>query len=1071
MKAILHTTYSYWRAIELASEIISNAGDSLKTRNFIFTPEKNTLILESLITEKTGGYLNTRVFSFGKYLKYFMPNGTVLKREGSVMAIKKIIGENESALKCFKVRSVGIAENLYDSIALLKSAKVNPSEVLSASNSVDGVLKDKLCDLALIFGKYEEYLGNGYYDQSAMLSCIPELLENDKDIKNTNVYLVGFDSWTAQARAIVETLIKNAKSVTAVSVYGENDGVYINETATAFISIAKSLSVTPTVFETEKPLLKEHSALLAGLYSEKAYSAVPIKSEKVKLFEAPDIKSEVEFFVKKIKKQVVDFGARYSDFAIAVSDDKRYSQAIESVFYDYGVPYYFDKKKKFSSHPLSHLIIDFLEVNRKNFKREEVLNLIKNPLFCFDKNLADEFENFVIYKNIKFDKFLTPFNTSVKEVEALREKLVSSRFNANGMMKVDRLIDIIEEFCDKIGVKDTLNKASEILAESDPVYADYTLKAYSVLEEILQTARVVLCGVSLSVKDFALILLSAFNASEITIIPSVNDAVFIGGYRECGGAKKKTLFALGLNGNAPEIKQDIAVLSDGDITKLEQLKIIIEPKVSAVNAREREVFSTALTAFSDELYLSYSLENIDGKALKKSDILNYIEKIFSLKAKSVRQENALKADLIDYADDYLYSKSAEKSFALDIGSFKEKISNDITAPTAYYYALNDTLGEDNIAKELLENIKTEVVSVAENAKNLTVKDKVSVTTIEKFYSCPFRCFMESGIGISERKVGEIKPNDSGNFLHAFTELYAKSFANNEITSLSKSDEKAKEILLELSKIEEFARFKEDLETDNALTRLIEEGVRLSRELYYQLTNTEFKVLEAEAEFGEGKKYPPIILKTDACDIKVRGKIDRIDKSDKYYRIIDYKTGSANASDAELFVGKKVQTYLYLNAFKTDESVPAGSYYFKVSDDYSSSEEKDPQLIGKTIGTMEVFSKTDTALKTGEKSRIIKGKIDTKGNLSKINTFISEEGMVARMEYAKRVCEKGVQFIKDGFVLATPFVTSRSSTCDYCPYGAVCGYEEDISGVGRKELNISEKTIIQAVNDKGEEDAT
>ena len=80
-------------------------------------------------------------------------------------------------------------------------------------------------------------------------------------------------------------------------------------------------------------------------------------------------------------------------------------------------------------------------------------------------------------------------------------------------------------------------------------------------------------------------------------------------------------------------------------------------------------------------------------------------------------------------------------------------------------------------------------------------------------------------------------------------------------------------------------------------------------------------------------------------------------------------------------------------------------------------------------------------------------------------------MVARMEYAKRVCEKGVQFIKDGFVLATPFVTSRSSTCDYCPYGAVCGYEEDISGVGRKELNISEKTIIQAVNDKGEEDAT
>lgn len=1070
MKAILHTTYSYADAISQVVSLFNDKSRDIDEKNFIFAPEKSTLILESLLTSSKGGYFNTRVFSFGKYLKYFMPKSTVLSREGSVMAIRKIIGENEDKLKCFSTRSIGIAENLYDSIALLKSAKVSFFDLENAIKKVDGVLKDKLTDLHLIYFEYEKYLSTGFYDQSSMLSLIPSLLESDENLKNTDVYLVGFDSWTAQAREIVSTLIKKAKSVTAVLVAGENDGVYTNETVNAFTDIAKKLNAEIVVKEPIKASQKEQRAVLYGLYSERAYSSVPVKTDKVKLYECPTIKEEVEYFAKKIKKAVVENGARYLDFTIAVSDEEKYSMPIESVFKDYEIPYYFDKKKKFSSHPLASLVISLLDANRKNFSQKETLDLVKNPLFLSDKNLLDDFENIVIYKNLKFDKFFKPFSDR-EDILSIQKMLESSRFTANGQVKVDHLIENIHAFCQNLNVEEKLNEASKILEKTDPVYADYNKKAYSVLTEILNTAKTVLSSTQISLKDFKMLLASAFSASEITIIPSVIDAVFIGGFREVGGAKNKNLFVLGLNGNVPEIKQDIAVLSDGDISRLEELKVIIEPKVKAVNAREREIFSTALSTFDETLCLSYSLADTNGKAMKKSDSIIYLSKIFSLEEINIRNKKYFNQDFF-LTEDYLTTFTAEKNFACKAGEYRDGAISDFTAPTAYLTVAKELYGDNAFAVNLLLNDNVEIATSKIVDKNLIIKNEVSVSTIEKFYSCPFKCFMENGIKVQEREIGEVKPTDSGNFIHLFTEKYANKFASGLIKSEEDSDKITLEILNEITQVEEYARFNEDEVTQNALERLYNEAKKLSKVLYYQLKNTEFKVLDAEAEFGVGKKYPPIPLKTNSGEVYVRGKIDRVDKADKYFRIVDYKTGSASVDDDEFFMGKKIQTYLYLNAFLNDDNFPAGSYYFKISDDYTSkSDETNAQLIGKTLHSNEVFLKTDTAVLNDEKSKIISGKIDKKGNIKKTNSFADEKEMNARVEYAKFVTERGASYIKDGFILATPYESKdgTKSTCDYCPFGAVCGYEKNVTKGARAHIDANTDMIIKAVeNENGGE---
>ena len=49
-------------------------------------------------------------------------------------------------------------------------------------------------------------------------------------------------------------------------------------------------------------------------------------------------------------------------------------------------------------------------------------------------------------------------------------------------------------------------------------------------------------GVKLEVKEFLLLLKTGFSAMEISIIPQSNDAVYVGGYKDCGNATAKYLF-------------------------------------------------------------------------------------------------------------------------------------------------------------------------------------------------------------------------------------------------------------------------------------------------------------------------------------------------------------------------------------------------------------------------------------------------------------------------------------------------------------------------------------------------
>lgn len=227
---------------------------------------------------------------------------------------------------------------------------------------------------------------------------------------------------------------------------------------------------------------------------------------------------------------------------------------------------------------------------------------------------------------------------------------------------------------------------------------------------------------------------------------------------------------------------------------------------------------------------------------------------------------------------------------------------------------------------------------------------VSPTSLEDLAKCPFRYFLERGLGLDS--VEEAAPNPDvwldpmtrGTILH---ELYATIMR--EIRDRREAPEPARH----------GARLRElglaALAAHRALVPPPSDGVyeREERELLSDLAlflkfeaedcgqrrPLGFEVAFGGATEGEalGRREPVTIDLGDGLRFKLRGRIDRLDKlADGSYEAVDYKTGGAflpGGLDATFAGGRQLQHALYALAAaellrETDgQARVVGSYYF------------------------------------------------------------------------------------------------------------------------------------------------
>lgn len=1027
-KATLITADSFFGVFDELIEKLKENGSSPEERSFVFCEEKISLMTERRIAEALGGSFNTEVYSFGNFLRARKRLDNVLSKEGSAMAVKKLL--KTARLKCFNAGKTDLAPSLFELIVQLKSAGVAPETLERAAEQTEGILKNKLSDIAEIFGAYEKYLEeNSLTDQSGAMAQLPEVIANDEELAGAKVYIIGFTGFTAQIKNAIAALVKKSAETTAILVGGENAYAFVNEAGEVFSRTARFAGAS-LVYEKYNSEYSEEGAKIAnGLFDPKAFAGEKLKTDKVLFFTAENPRKELIKIAGLIKKKVKE-GERYKNFTVIVPDPDLYETPVKEAFALYEIPYFFDRAKKPSSHPLVTLITAYAELFRKGFGEKELAAFYKNPLVADDKSFADRFENYLLKYNIRYGNFRRPLD---KELAAESEEEFASfeafRAKICEYLKVFDVERLLTELNAEEKIK-AFTERLELLGER--VESAVNAQIYEATESVLREIKGILGEEKgMDAAEFKSVFLSGVAAMELSVIPQYNDAVFVGGFKEAALTKADYLFATGLSSEVPAVKADVALLSDGDINALSEIKVLIEPKIRVVNHRLREETALGLSAFDKRLVLSYPIYS-GGKKNSRGEILNFAEAAFTMYG-------------VESTGGYITEKQGLNTFAKEAGRFAEGKLSDFTAATSYYRAT-----EGRLAEKVAGYANAEVKERLSFAKEALLKDVTSPTAIEDFYKCPYLFYFRHGLNARTREKGELSGLSVGNLMHEIFKEYVRRIGE------AKNDEASCRLFAEIAEKvvskPEYRIFSSDDERKASLKRTLTECEKFCNRTRSWLKSSGFKPERTEASFGDGTYCAYPAVKLAGGKVRLEGKIDRVDRKGEYFRVIDYKTGAADDSAKLLFSGEKLQLYLYSAAVREKGLKPAGAYYMKIADEYLKSDEETPPLvIGRTAGGTH---EEDT--QSGERGFSENAEADfLPRNKNGEPETVDENVLSAFIDYAKAVSENAVRSMERGFVAPYP----RLGACEYCDFKAVCK-EENI--LARKIGSVNDETIEKAV---------
>lgn len=1032
------TAYTLSECMELMAERAA-AVEKTGGKNLIFCEDRLTLIAERALVAATGGTFSSSVTTFARYLG---ADGRILSKQGSVMAVGGIMAElqRRGALKCFTSASgiAGEAKSVYETIAQMAASEITEDTLReSLENLPDDLLKNKLADLAAIYGEYLSYLREkGFADESRYLSLLPGRIRTDKEIGGTTVFFLCYDSLTRQAAEAVRAAAERAAGVVGVFCAGK-EAIYCNRAADAFSRAAEEGGRLRRR-NCGVPLGGEAEVLRTGLFEPERLNGEARGTDRVHIAEIKDKSGEAEYIAANIRQRIAENpDLRWRDFAVLVSSGAAYSLPLKKAFDEYGIPYFFDEKKSLKRHPLGRFLLSCFDVVREGFSPDSVQALAANYFFGGSDIYRNYLLKFANYRGgakreIRSGDVVKDYTEEELEgCRRCRERLLTATKNikrkGQGRDHCNAVRKILADF-DAETQLETLSSALEDAAEKG-----YLGQISSALERLLSEADSVTGDREMTAAEFEAILSDGLDATDISLIPLKADAVFVGDIADSRIEKVRVLFAAGMTDDVPRRADDTALISDREIERLAEVRTMLEPTIAEVNLRAREAVCLNLCTFTDELFLSYPLA-ADGSEPALSEILRYVNGLFC--------EKGGKKLPVERAASFPYRCSARvpaiRELLLNRRAF-EKGQGDTRREYSSLYAALEELSvreKDDYLQKWDGQVRVQC------GEELFFREgRISPTKLESYFSCPFCNFAKNGLRLKDRDETIVMAVDSGNFIHKLLEQTAGAIAGLDTEEKARGYARATGEKLLQDPL--YVAQSDTVSGQYASRNLLREGEEAAAAVWRQITGSAFRVEKTESSVDAGI---------------FRGKVDRVDGTDKYVRVIDYKTGSIDDSPVSYYTGRKLQLELYMSAV-CGEREPAGVFYFPASLAYTDGEEVKFRMLGFLNGDEEALRSGDLALSEGKVSDFFGAGM----NNSRRPKVMDGETFADFLRYAAFVSERGVEELKGGFIAPSPY----KDECKYCKYGGLCGFNYDLAEP-RYEEKITPKAIAGIARREEEE---
>ncbi|MDE5601232.1 MAG: hypothetical protein K2J16_01895 [Clostridia bacterium] len=536
----------------------ANIGDS----NIVIAPDRFTASVErglisSLNIESTFGI---EVMSFTRLADRLV--GKDIKKcltpEGSVMLIGKVIAENRDRLQYYgKVALAdGFASELYAALTAIRNSGITTEMLRANIDSMSPSLKAKTSDIALIYDGYLEALSGRHSDSSTRLYALAEFIESHPEsVAGAHFYCTDIYEFSAPELAIISGLAKNAMSLTIGVTSGydnPNRRIYPDRV------IAKLKAACPDRVQIEcndEELAPPVQAISTQLFSYRPPKCGVENGGKVELRCANDRYEEVLALALDVVERVRN-GGRYKDFEVFVSDIADYAAEMKAVFSRYDIPFFIDKKEMFSEQTRVRYILDAIACVRSGFRRREVIDFVKNPLFAYSVDGGEEsvflFENYLLKYNIDRSRLFAEF--TLKEDDNRAKRSSNRAFLKNGNTVAENEIPnivrvaLIETLAplnikNECKILDFVTAVRNLLERSDKAWNAHVeklteLSAYyqkcaeqvdRKLDAILNEIESVL-DLDVDIAKFESIFKAMLKTLKIALVPTSLDCVFVGDY-------------------------------------------------------------------------------------------------------------------------------------------------------------------------------------------------------------------------------------------------------------------------------------------------------------------------------------------------------------------------------------------------------------------------------------------------------------------------------------------------------------------------------------------------------------
>ncbi len=310
-------------------------------------PRQATFLAERQLacTGGLGGYFRARILDFQDLAAEILAEcgGTALPEitdRGRRMILGHLLRQLQPQLQFFGsvAHQSGVAAELDGAFAELERSGQDAAGIQQQLSQSSPALRAKVHDLALIYSRYTQFLGQDRLDPNRRLAHALAAIGDCRSLRDCDVFIDSFYDFTGSERAVIASLAKICRSVSLTLTIDPQSPCIANphhipaDTSLFFRGEQAYRRLRFVLQENgvpmEDPILLEEPRRFRGPTLKSLEAAFfphsnPYPQEKagaIHLIEAPDRRAEVDAAARWIRKQTIE-GLRYRD--IAVLDAKR----------------------------------------------------------------------------------------------------------------------------------------------------------------------------------------------------------------------------------------------------------------------------------------------------------------------------------------------------------------------------------------------------------------------------------------------------------------------------------------------------------------------------------------------------------------------------------------------------------------------------------------------------------------------------------------------------------------------------------------------------------------------------